>query len=341
MRNVHLGGAALVVLASLVQAPPLRAQIYETVGIRAQGMGGAFVAVADDATATWWNPAGLATGPVVGMVFEQTRTIDPANDPQGPPAWKAPTMGFALAFPALGVSYYRVRVGEIQRFVPTVSNGDGREVETSASVGIRTMALSQYGATVGQSLGGYLTIGSTLKLVRGGQVVVTEASGSDLLDQALDLEVPMATHTDLDVGAMATLSRLRLGVSVKHLREPAFGEGENRIQLTRQARAGAAVLGGPFGPIDSATAAVDFDLLDTPTATGIARYVAIGGEAVLFRRIVGVRGGMSTNRGGDDPTRSTSLGLSVGMQGLYFDSAFVFGSDKSREGWGVGARLTF
>ena len=25
------------------------------------GMGGAFVAVAADATATWWNPAGLAT----------------------------------------------------------------------------------------------------------------------------------------------------------------------------------------------------------------------------------------------------------------------------------------
>ena len=29
------------------------------VGARARGMGGAFVAVADDASATWWNPAGL------------------------------------------------------------------------------------------------------------------------------------------------------------------------------------------------------------------------------------------------------------------------------------------
>ena len=29
------------------------------VGARALGMGGAFVAVADDATATYWNPAGL------------------------------------------------------------------------------------------------------------------------------------------------------------------------------------------------------------------------------------------------------------------------------------------
>src|SRR5258705_3280193 len=39
------------------------AQIVESVGNRALGMGGAFVAVATDSSATWWNPAGLATGP--------------------------------------------------------------------------------------------------------------------------------------------------------------------------------------------------------------------------------------------------------------------------------------
>ena len=32
------------------------AQTIETVGERALGMGGAFVAVADDSSATWWNP---------------------------------------------------------------------------------------------------------------------------------------------------------------------------------------------------------------------------------------------------------------------------------------------
>ena len=36
---------------------PASAQIVESVGHRALGMGGAFVAVADDSTATWWNPA--------------------------------------------------------------------------------------------------------------------------------------------------------------------------------------------------------------------------------------------------------------------------------------------
>ena len=40
----------------------LSAQTWDRVGERAQGMAGAFVAVADDATAAYWNPAGLATG---------------------------------------------------------------------------------------------------------------------------------------------------------------------------------------------------------------------------------------------------------------------------------------
>ena len=47
----------------LVSSPlAAHAQLIEDIGIRAQGMAGAFVAVVDDATATWWNPAGLATG---------------------------------------------------------------------------------------------------------------------------------------------------------------------------------------------------------------------------------------------------------------------------------------
>ena len=34
------------------------------------GMGGAFVAVADDGSAIYWNPAGLATGPYFELRFE-------------------------------------------------------------------------------------------------------------------------------------------------------------------------------------------------------------------------------------------------------------------------------
>src|SRR5262245_7992588 len=94
--------AALAVLMML-SATVARAQLYENVGTRAQGMAGAFVAVADDATAGWWNPAGLATGAVFNMVFETGRVTEP-RDPSGAfPGTTTGTRGFALALPSLGL----------------------------------------------------------------------------------------------------------------------------------------------------------------------------------------------------------------------------------------------
>src|SRR5258705_3041766 len=49
------------------------AQIVESVGNRALGMGGAFVAVATDSSATWWNPAGLAIGPFADVAVAPGR----------------------------------------------------------------------------------------------------------------------------------------------------------------------------------------------------------------------------------------------------------------------------
>ena len=51
-----------VAAALLLLPSPTAAQTWSQVGERSQGMGGAFVAVADDASAIYWNPAGLATG---------------------------------------------------------------------------------------------------------------------------------------------------------------------------------------------------------------------------------------------------------------------------------------
>ena len=64
----------LFVLLLVVTASDSSAQIVESVGNRALGMGGAFVAVASDSSATWWNPAGLATGPFADMSLGRTIT---------------------------------------------------------------------------------------------------------------------------------------------------------------------------------------------------------------------------------------------------------------------------
>jgi F plasmid transfer operon, TraF, protein len=62
--------AALTLFVLLAVPAAAAAQPFETIGIRALGMGGAFVAVADDAAAIWWNPAGLATGGLFSMAVE-------------------------------------------------------------------------------------------------------------------------------------------------------------------------------------------------------------------------------------------------------------------------------
>ncbi len=68
--------AALLVLSGLLAAPVSPAHAVDKfgaeflkigVGSRALGMGGSFVAVADDASAAYWNPAGLTFLPAVNL----------------------------------------------------------------------------------------------------------------------------------------------------------------------------------------------------------------------------------------------------------------------------------
>ena len=326
----------VVSLVVMVFSPsPASAQIYETVGTRAQGMGGAFVAVVDDATATWWNPAGLILT-YFSLVAEGTRTDAPLDPAPGAPAWRGATRGFAASFPALGLSYYRLRSSEIAPQTSTAGTQPGRQDLGVAGGGVHSLNMHQFGATIGQSLGTHLIVASTLKLMRAG--TVSSSTGS--LDEAADLDVPLETSGDLDVGALVTLGPTRFGVSVKHLNEPSFGEGVSAFTLKRQARAGVAWAGGQPGSIATVTAAFDLDLTRTPTALGDVRHVAAGLELMLPRQRLAVRGGVSANTVGD-VANSTSAGVSVGvLRGVYLDGTRTFGSDRSRSGWAVGLRLT-
>jgi hypothetical protein len=346
-RRVWVRAIVPPLLATLLtlSATPAWAQLYESVGTRAQGMAGAFVAVADDATATWWNPAGLAAGAyfnaLIGYgVAEQPRD-ERSSSGQPAAAWRSPARGVAVAFPALGLSYYRLEINEMRPIAPTAGQSANRQDQGTAAVRLRSLVLNQFGATVGQSLGNHLVIGSTLKLVRGtlASAPVTAAEAS--LDRAAQLTGGGETHADLDVGALATFGRLRAGVSVKNLRAPAFGTGDDRQPLRRQARAGAAVIGRTRGLVDQLALAVDADLTRTATAVGEARYVAGGIEAWALKRRVGVRAGLSANTVGEaHPSRSG--GVSFGVRaGTYVEAQLTSGSDQARRGWGFDLRVTF
>jgi hypothetical protein len=345
MQNTMGVRAALSAVLLILSASSAGAQIYESIGTRAQGMGGAFVAVADDATATWWNPAGLATGAFGSVIFERSRLVEPAERPdQGPAGLTQPT-AFALAYPALGLSYYRLRVSEIRPSSPIAPLDPGRQDQEAAGVALRSLALNEFGATVGQSVGGRLVIASTLKVVRAGLSSASDDGPGDALDRlerAADLDISSDTHLDLDIGAMASFGRARAGVAVKHVREPEFGEGENAFELKRQARAGFAVFGAGGGAVDAVSAAVDADLTRTETALGDVRHVAAGAEMWLFRRRLALRGGVSANTVGDaGNSLSAGMSLGSGAAGVFVDGALTVGSDQSREGWSLGFRLAF
>src|SRR3954469_3802667 len=98
---LRCGVMCAAVLAAMTR--PASAQIFETIGIRAQGMAGAFVAIADDSTATWWNPAGLASGAYFSGIVERTYALAP-NDER--------TLGVSFAVPSLGLSYYRLQMSQ-------------------------------------------------------------------------------------------------------------------------------------------------------------------------------------------------------------------------------------
>jgi hypothetical protein len=284
------------------------AQRFDDVGARAQGMAGAFVAVSDDATATWWNPAGLATA----LSFaDLTAEIDQHG-----------TRAVAAGFPSLGVSYYHRNISQIQPSNSTEPAASGRQDLGAAGSGLpseESVGVGQVGVTVGQSLGSHLVIGSTLKL---------EWAKSN-------------TRGDLDIGAMATLGLVRLGIVMRDVSAPEFGSGLDTLVLARRARAGVAVLSPGSPKLPPLALDVDADL-NTATVDGIEeRDVSAGAETWIRGRRIGVRGGVGKNTASGGGSFG-AFGLSVAPYRGFFVEGFVTrGESGRRDRWGVDLRLAF
>jgi hypothetical protein len=301
----------LPALLIFFSATPALAQAPDAIGVRAQGMSGAFTAVADDSTASWWNPAGVASGALLNMIVEYGK-------PKEPPAFDSrPHRGFSIAFPALGVSYYRMGISDIQPVTSTAASADGRQDPGTPSV--RTVELSQFGVTVGQSISNHFVVASTLKLSR--------AEGE--------------TEGGLDIGTMAIYGRLRAGLMVRNARESTLGEGDAAIELKRQFRAGVAFSSAAGTAYGGATVAFDADLRTLPTPAGDERRVAGGAEVWTRQRWIGARGGISASTVGERRT-AYSGGLSVAFKrGFFVDGQLTGGSDELRKGWSAALRVTF
>jgi hypothetical protein len=297
MRRAGLSALVILVCAGW----PAFAQPFEQSGVRAQGLAGAFVAVADDASAVWWNPAGLASGPFFNLLLEHQRQADPRER----------VSAFSVATPPLGLSYQRLRDDR----APAASTPTGRETE-SGDQPAGSLVTHEIGLTVLHSVTSGFVVGSTLKFVRG---VIGDRGTS---------------RVGLDLGVHYRVGALRAGLVARNVTEPSFQRPEGgTLKQGRQVRGGIAWMAE-----GSTTLAADVDLTDV-RGTRPGRRVAIGAEHE-WRRRVAARGGVRfRTANGADPW--VSLGGSYAVKpGVWMDGFWGRSQDQDAR-WGVSARIAY
>jgi hypothetical protein len=288
-------------LALVLLSPSLlAAQTWGQVGERSQGMGGAFVAVADDASAVYWNPAGLATG----STFDAQIDLGASKGAVAAPA-PGRTLFVGASLPVLAFAYYRIR--------PAVSTSGDRKNGGSGEVRVSALDTQNAGVSLVQTIVKTLVMGSTLRLVNG--------DGK--------------TAFDLDLGTMASMGDVRVGITARNLRKP--------LDIQRQVRLGVAFVPRslPKGVLGPFSAAFDVDLTQTATVFGNQREAAVGSEQWWAKGTVGTRFGLHWNtiKAGQ---AAVAGGFTVKLPRSVFAEGHVTKSQlDSDSSWGAGLRVTF
>jgi hypothetical protein len=328
--------AGILVIAAC--SPVLAQAPVESTGARALGMAGAFVGVADDGSAAYWNPAGL---PALG-IFEASLEYGAAES-EGPgsgtvgdtAAWRQRVASFRLSTPVLAFSYERMRFGG----VPHVA------AEEPLALSGAALHAHSFGLTLVQSIGDAVVIGSTVRLVRAGALESPVDPGADASDAARRIareDVDARTHFDADVGVMASLGRVRLGAVVRNLAAPVIETDDRDIwRFERHARIGASIGGEPSPGQRDWAVAVDADLTTATLPDGRRRSLAAGAERWWGGRRFALRGGGRVQTV-DAARPAASAGLSLALRsGVFLDAHATRGDDRRDRGWGAALRLTF
>jgi hypothetical protein len=215
--------ALLMVLSAVAWADGIGAfsAFKNGVGARALAMGGAFVAVANDATAAVWNPAGLAS-------LNDTRLSGMSTDLYGMGATHQ-YIGATTAFASLGVglAWERASIAGQQTDEDGAAGSAFSWVEQSIGASLATNVMD-LGLLV--SLGDMFVIGVDAKDLAG-SALAWESGASDTISgvytaglamKLVDSKLILATDVDFDG---ASLGDTHVGVEFKVINELALRGG--------------------------------------------------------------------------------------------------------------------
>jgi len=277
-------------------------------GARAAGLGQSFVGIADDPTALYWNPAGLA-----GLKGRNVALMHSQLIPELAPdvyyeflgyTQEAPGLGGTLGFSVTYLTYGKWRA----------TSAEGVDLGEYGSYEIAIGA--SYGAKIHENLWG----GVTAKWIRESLVPA----------QLNDLEEGVGTSFAVDAGLLWRLSsdRVRIGVTVQNL-GPAltFIDANQKAPLPRNLKMGFAARlyqGKSLGILSSGE--VNKPLIGITEDLGefATRDLTLnGGVEADLGGFVALRGGRIHDPDGDIRGYTWGGGLALKNLGLRFDYATV------------------
>ena len=271
-------------------------------GARAASMGGAFTGVADDSTAFYWNPAGIAFGPFLSTGIYHGRE----ESERGGSLFEDHASGLSLEYTFMGVA--------LTQFRQSVGDGDDRRVLDTFDVAVSVL----------QSLPiDNLVVAGNVHHLSGTTSVGGVESGSD--------------SWDLDLGVMYERKEVfRMGLMLSHLREARFVVADgSEWRVTRHARAGVS-----FRLPQSFLVAFDVDLSTQGSDSDTWREISLGAEKGFFDRRAFVRGGLRAEAGSELGSRPAfSVGGGVQFWKLELEAAYLGSSRSGDEAYWIGLSL--
>jgi hypothetical protein len=283
-----------------------------TPGARPNGMGEAFVAISDDATASYWNPAGLAyVTPEKNEV-----TLQHSN-------W-LPQLADDLYFEYLGYARYLEGWGGVGGSITFMSMGEQQETEGGSPEPIGTFYAYGVSATAaaGTEVAPGVSVGLGVKFIYDHLFYEDIGKGSSF---AADLGV--LYHIPMDDLGLASLGNASIGACLSNLGpNMSYGGQSEGNPLPRTIRAGLA-----YEPFDTQMTqlqvAVDYSKLLTNVDDGFSDEITENkwgaGAEYWYYDLLGLRAGYIHDTEGASTIQGLTFGAGIRYSGLQFDMAFV------------------